>query len=168
MPDPLAYSIRPTRDPAHFAAGARMMMTTDPWIRLGFTYEACLQAFDGPCKEIYILESGGDLAGFVILQVCGSFSGYIQTLCVAGRFRGQGLGRELLRFSEERIHQLSPNVFICVSDFNEPARTLYEAWGFELVGTLKNFVRDGVDELLLRKTLGPRMGYIPPGNAEAT
>ncbi len=155
------YIIRLTNDAIHFHQGADMMMTTDPWITLGFNYEQCLQAFEGNSKEIYILEITNEMAGFVILQVCGTFNGYIQTICIKEEYRGKGLGKKLLQFCEERIHQISPNVFICVSEFNERAIQLYYEYGFEYIGTLKDFVKKGFDELLLRKSIGQRLGYHP-------
>jgi hypothetical protein len=36
---------------------------------------------------------------------------------------------------------------------------LYYELGFKLVGELENFVKEGFSELLLRKTVGPRVGY---------
>jgi len=39
------------------------------------------------------------------------------------------------------------------------ALRLYEEVGYALVGTLKDFLVPGFDELLLRKTTGPRQGY---------
>ena len=160
QPDP-EYRIYSTIDPQKFGQGARMMAESEPWITLGIDYDHCLQAFSGPCKEIFIIESESVMKGFVILQVCGTFSGYIQTLCVASGSRGKGLGWKLLEFSEQRIHESSPNVFICVSSFNQEALKLYYSFGFTLVGTLKDFVKAGFDELLLRKTIGPRQGYMP-------
>ena len=50
-------------------------------------------------------------------------------------------------------------VFICVSSFNKGAIRLYNNFGFRLVGELENFVKEGFSELLLRKTVGPRVGY---------
>ena len=98
---------------------ARMMMTTDPWITLGFNYEQCLQAFEGNSKEIYILEITNEMAGFVIIVRCVALSMVIsRTICIKEEYRGKGLGKKLLQFCEERIHQISPNVFICVSEFN--------------------------------------------------
>ncbi|MBS1577805.1 MAG: GNAT family N-acetyltransferase [Bacteroidetes bacterium] len=153
------YTIQQTKDPAHFREGARMMAATDPWITLGMDYENCLPAFEGICKEVYILEKRKEMTGFIVLQVCGSFNGYIQTLCIKEAYRGNGLGKQLLQFAEERIFQSSPNVFICVSVFNEPAKKLYYKSGFQEVGVLKDFIKNGVDELLLRKTIGQRLGY---------
>jgi [ribosomal protein S18]-alanine N-acetyltransferase len=148
-----------TKDPEDISVSALMMSAADPWITLGMNYNQCLEAFEGPCKEIYVVRFGVDIAGFVILQVCGTFSGYIQTICIREDYRGRGIGTKLLKFCEDRILKFSPNVFICVSSFNEGAIKLYYKFGFKLVGELDNFVKKGFTELLLRKTIGPRAGY---------
>jgi ribosomal-protein-alanine N-acetyltransferase len=156
------FLIRLTSDHKEIAVCAAMMSKTDPWITLEMNYEQCLKAFDGECKEIYVVETGNTIAGFVILQICGTFSGYIQTICIDDAYRGKGFGKKLLQFCEERILKFSPNVFICVSSFNKGAIKLYYEFGFKLVGELDNFVKTGFTELLLRKTVGPRVGYKPP------
>lgn len=138
---------------------ALMMAASDPWITLGMNYEQCLVAFDGPCKEIYVAVYKNKIAGFVILQVCGSFKGYIQTIFVSEDFRGRGLGKKILQFCERRILQISPNIFICVSGFNKGAIRLYEQFGFKLVGELTDFIKEGFTELLLRKSVSPIIGY---------
>ena len=51
-------------------------------------------------------------------------------------------------------------MFICVSSFNSGAIKLYYEFGFKLIGEMENFVKEGFTELLLRKTVGPRVGYI--------
>ena len=152
------FSIRLTTDPQNFAFCALMMSKTDPWITLEMNYEQCLKAFEGNHKEIYIVETANETAGFVIIHTCGTFSGYIQTICI-DNYRGRGIGKKLLQFCEERILKFSPNVFICVSSFNKGAIKLYYEFGFKLVGELDNFVKEGFTELLLRKTVGPRVGY---------
>jgi ribosomal protein S18 acetylase RimI-like enzyme len=153
------FAINLTNDPQKLEVCALMMSTTDPWITLGMNYDQCLKAFDGSYKEIYVVEIENEIAGFVIIQICGTFSGYIQTICMSEAYRGQGLGTKLLQFCEERILKFSPNVFICVSSFNKGATKLYYDFGFMLVGELENFVKEGFTELLLRKTVGPRVGY---------
>ena len=153
--------IRQTTDPKEFEVCARMMSLTDPWITLHMDFDLCMAAFDGSYKEIYIIDAENVIAGFVILQVAGTFSGYIQTICINEQFRGQGLGRKLLGFCEERILKFSPNVFICVSSFNKGALKLYQNFGFKLIGEMDNFVREGYSELLLRKSAGARVGYKP-------
>ena len=94
------------------------------------------------------------ILGFIVLQMGGVFKGYIQSICVSSEIRRSGLGSALIQFAEERIFSISPNVFMLVSSFNEKAARLYLRLGYEKIGTLKNFVVDGFDEFLLRKTIG--------------
>ncbi len=154
-------TIRAAKGEKDIEVCAAMMAASDPWITLEMTYAQCLPAFDGPCKEVYIAEYEHEIAGFVIIQTGGTFKGYIQTLCVAEAYRGKGFGTKILQFCEERILQMSPNIFICVSAFNKGAIKLYEAFGFVLVGELPNFVKQGFTELLMRKTTGAMLGYKP-------
>jgi ribosomal protein S18 acetylase RimI-like enzyme len=84
-----------------------------------------------------------------MIDMHGLLRGYVQTLCVRVDGRGRGLGSDLLRWAEERIFRDSPKVFICVSSFNAGARRLDDRLGFELVGTLRELLVSGHDELLL-------------------
>lgn len=151
--------IQLTNDPQKYGICAKMMSTSDPWITLKIDYDQCLRAFDGISKEVYIIEIENLIAGFVILQTSGTFKGYIQTICIDEDYRGIGLGKQLLHFCEDRILNISPNIFICVSSFNKGAIRLYEEFGFKLIGKLDNFVKDGFTELLYRKSFGPIAGY---------
>ena len=148
-----------TSNPGDFAVCARMMAVTNPWITLGLGYDDCLKAFDGPFKEVFLLKQSGTIIGFVIMQTQGTFKGYIQTLCIDAAHRGAGYGTYILQFCQDRILQYSPNIFICVSSFNHGAIQLYTRFGFELVGELKDFVKKGFTELLMRKTVGAIVGY---------
>jgi ribosomal protein S18 acetylase RimI-like enzyme len=152
-------AIHQTLDPLVYSVCAIMMEKTDPWITLQLDYHQCLKAFEGPSKEVWVVQIDKEVAAFVILQMGGTFKGYIQTICVDEAFRSKGIGKRLLQFCEERILKISPNIFICVSSFNKGAIRLYEEFGFKLVGKLDNFVKEGFTELLLRKTFGPMVGY---------
>lgn len=148
--------IRPATQ-AEYRICAEMMTQTDPWATLKMDVQQCLNAFQGPCKDIFAADVRDHLVGFVIIQTSGTFRGYIQTLCVAEDFRGQGVGRKLLEFAEENIKTYSSNLFICVSDFNESALKLYLNFGFEKIGLLPDLVKKGFTEILLRKSFGPMM-----------
>lgn len=130
---------------------AANMATSDPWITLEIGQSQCRKAFDGECKEIFSVWYQQHLAGFVILQMCGTFRGYIQTLMVFPEFQGKGIVNEILEFCELHIHQVSPNVFMCVSAFNARARAVYQKYGFKEVGVLTDFLKNGFDEILLWK-----------------
>jgi ribosomal protein S18 acetylase RimI-like enzyme len=144
-----------TNDPRHFDICAGMMAAQDPWQALGMDWENCRTAFEGSFREVHILTLDSAILAFVIIQPYGTFRGYIQTLCVHPDFQRKGLGKILLGYCETEIGRYSPNIFICVTEFNTGAHELYRKSGFEPVGELKNFLRSGVSEILLRKTRGP-------------
>jgi ribosomal protein S18 acetylase RimI-like enzyme len=87
--------------------------------------------------------------------MAGPFTGYIQTVAVATEERGRGLGARLVAHAEERIFRDSPNVFLCVSTFNDGARRLYERLGYREVGELTDYLVRGHGEVLMRKSRGP-------------
>ena len=160
MPTPEEYVvIEQTIAPSDFATCAKIMSRTDPWITLGMDAEDCLKAFQGVYREVFVLRKGNEIAGFFIIQPQGSFKGYIQTIAVAEGYRGKGYGTRILKFCEDRILKYSPNIFICVSSFNQGALNLYTRFGFEKVGELKDFIKIGYTEILLRKTVGPVSNY---------
>jgi ribosomal protein S18 acetylase RimI-like enzyme len=131
---------------------ARLMTSSEPWITLGIPFEIARAVLADPAREGYAVRDDRGVAGFMVLDMRGLVSGYIQILCVRSDCRGQGLGSLLIRWAERRIARDSPNVFICVSSFNADARRLYERLGFEPVGVLRNLIVSGHDEILLRKT----------------
>ena len=148
-------TIRRLATDAEAEACARLMASSEPWVTLGRTHDASLAIIRDPSREVYVaLDARGAIAGLLILFLAGPFTGYLQTVCVAPESQGQGLGHRLIAFAERRIGEVSPNVFLCVSDFNPRARALYERLGYQLVGELTDFLVQGHAELLYRKTRG--------------
>jgi ribosomal protein S18 acetylase RimI-like enzyme len=154
-------AFRPVASETERQACARMMASMDPWVRLGRDYATCLRMLSNPDKELTVAAGHEGVDGFILVDMHGPFAGYIQLLCVRAAAQRHGLGQALVGWAEERINRVSPNVFICVSSFNTRARTLYERLGYEYVGTLKNFVVAGYDEILLRKSIGPLSTFTP-------
>jgi ribosomal-protein-alanine N-acetyltransferase len=134
---------------------ARLMASSEPWLTLGRDYEASLRVLQDPTREVYVARDQEGLAGFIILCLTGAFVGYIQTVLVQSERRGQGLGTRLIQFAEQRIRKESPNVFMCVSSFNDDARRLYQRLGYQVVGELTDYIVSGHSEILLRKSWGP-------------
>ena len=155
MPAASPITIRRMRGSAQARACARIMASSDPWLKLKRTFHQNLRLLLDPTKEVYIAFCGRILSGFVVLHVTGPFSGYLQCIAVAPESRGHGLGRQLIRFAEERMFRESPNVFLCVSSFNDQARRLYARLGYRRVGEFKDYIVKGHSEILMRKTLGP-------------
>jgi [ribosomal protein S18]-alanine N-acetyltransferase len=133
---------------------ARLMSNSEPWMALSRGFEESVALLENPQKEIYVARAAGNLLGFLILDLNGPFTGYVQTIGVAPGARGKGLGTKIVAFAEQRIFQNSPNVFMCVSSFNARARNLYQRLGYEVIGELKDYIVPGHSEFLLRKTIG--------------
>lgn len=153
-------SIAPLSDEAEAESCAHIMAHSEPWLTLGRSFEASLQIIRDPTREVYVAHDEHGVTGFLILCMTGALVGYIQTVCVDARVRGQGLGSTLLEFAERRILRVSPNIFMCVSSFNQGARRLYERLGYNVVGELTDYIVEGHSEILLRKTVGPMTTFV--------
>ena len=147
--------IRPLADDAEAQTCATIMGTSDPWITLGRTFDRCLAVARDTELERYVAIDNGEVVGFILVSMRGTFTGYVKSIAVREDWRGRGLGSALLAFAEQRIFRDTPNVFICVSSFNPRAQAFYARAGYEVVGDLRDFIARGYDERLLRKTIGP-------------
>jgi ribosomal protein S18 acetylase RimI-like enzyme len=147
--------IEPLSSPLQAEQCARIMSTTDPWLTLGRGFDECLKVVSDPDREIYVATDETGVTGFLILQMRGTFVGYIQTVAVRADQRRQGLGTTLIEFAEERIFRDHPNVFMCVSSFNPRAKELYLRLGYSEIGEIPDFIVRGHSEILLRKTIAP-------------
>ncbi len=156
---PAELSITPLENEAEARACAQLMATSEPWITLGRSFATSLAIVQDPSREVYLARDKSGIAGFLVLCMTGAFIGYVQTVCVDHRCRGEGLGSRLLAFAEQRILRVSPNIFMCVSSFNHSARRLYERLGYKVIGELTDYLVQGHSEILLRKTVGPLGGY---------
>jgi ribosomal protein S18 acetylase RimI-like enzyme len=147
--------IRPLQGAIEARICAEMMANSEPWITLKRGFEFNLKLLEDRTREVYVAVSGEAITGFVVLNLLGPLRGYIQTLAVMPDWRSKGVGRKLMAFAEERIFREGPNVFLCVSSFNNEAQRFYKRLGYEQVGEFKDYVVKGYAELLMRKTTGP-------------
>lgn len=152
---PPDLNIRPLRRPDEASIAAELMAGSDPWRTLQRDHKDCLTALLDPGREVYAAATGQNLIGVLALHLAGLLNGYIAVVAVHPDWRCVGLGSRLVQFAEDRIFRQSPNVFLCVSSFNEHAQRLYARLGYERVGELKDYVVTGHSEFLLRKTKGP-------------
>jgi ribosomal protein S18 acetylase RimI-like enzyme len=145
-------------------ACAQLMATSEPWVTLRRDYETSLEILRDPSREVYVAVrvDAADVVGFVIVNMRGAFVGYLQTVAVREDWRGRGLGTRLIAFAERRIFRDAPNVFMCVSSFNERARALYDRLGYEVIGEMRDYVVRGHSEWLLRKSIAPLTDWTTP------
>jgi len=157
---PVTLALEHLRGAADIDACAKIMVTSEPWITLGRTMEALRPVIGDPAKEVHLVRDAKGIAGFVILDMRGPLSGYVQTIAVRADRRGSGLGAALLSAVEARVYRQCANVFLCVSSFNPGAQRFYQRMGYERIGTWRQYVVAEHDEILMRKTIGPVRTFI--------
>jgi ribosomal protein S18 acetylase RimI-like enzyme len=103
----------------------------------------------------YQVRSGPALAGAVVI-CCPWLAGpYLQLLAILPAHQNRGIGGSVLSWFETEARDHFRNLWLCVSAFNIAAQRFYVRHGFERVATLDGLLRDGEDELLMRKRLVP-------------
>jgi ribosomal protein S18 acetylase RimI-like enzyme len=145
---------RATGDDARWAAG--VLSSSDPWVTLGRGFDACLAACTSAMDVLEVAEIGGERCGLVLVRPAGlAGAPYIVSIAVVPAFRSRGVGAALLDHVEGTYRGRSRHLFLCVSSFNPRARRFYERHGFAAAGTLKAFLIDDADEILMHKRLAP-------------
>jgi ribosomal-protein-alanine N-acetyltransferase len=151
----ISVEIRKLRHEEEARSCARLMADSEPWIALQRTYENSLRMLNDPSREVYVARVKNEFVGFIVLIMSGALVGFIQTLGIEPEWRNKGIGSRMLKFAEEMIFKRAPNVFMCVSSFNDKAQRLYIRLGYEVIGELKDYIVPGHSEILLRKSVAP-------------
>ena len=126
-----------------------------PWAHYAIPPTTLAENFKLPGVAVasYRIECGGETAGAVAVRPMWLMGPYLQMLAVLPSFQGQGIGGRVVVWFEAEARITARNAWMCVSAFNPGAQRLYRAHGFEPVATLDGLVREGDDELLMRKRL---------------
>jgi ribosomal protein S18 acetylase RimI-like enzyme len=132
-----------------------IMLDTDPYTRLGYTEDTCLDTAISALEEgwAWVAVSSGKIVGFVLFRVFDGFplGGYVRAIAVDETYRGRGVGSILLRVAEEKIFKYRRNVFLLVSSFNKDAQRFYRSRGYEVVGEIRDALVRGESEIIMRK-----------------
>jgi ribosomal protein S18 acetylase RimI-like enzyme len=126
-----------------------------PWAHYALDGAAMAESFKSTASATvrYQVECDGKLAGVVLIRPVWLAGPYLQLLAVQPAYQGQGIGALLLAWYEAEVRGQARNLWLCVSSFNTEAQRFYLAHGFECIATLEALIRDGDDELLMRKQL---------------
>jgi ribosomal protein S18 acetylase RimI-like enzyme len=138
---------------AHRLAEAFAAM--EPWSRYPFSPLA-LASYLGRRETHaprFTLLVGDNIAGAVGLQIDWLRGPYLQFLGILSEHQDQGLGTLILSWMEHEAQPGARNLWVCASDFNDRAIRFYERHGFARMARLDSLVKDGCDEVLLRKRL---------------
>ena len=133
---------------------ARLMATSEPWMTLQRDLDGCRQVLNRPGTELFTAcDQKSRALGFILLAPYGlAGSPYIASIGVSPDARGQGVGSQLMQFTEQHFHDRS-HLFLLVSSFNSRAQHFYREHGYELIGELKDYIVAGHSELIFHKRL---------------
>ena len=154
-------NIRPVRGASEARLCAAFIAGSEPWLTLRFGEEEMFRRLTDPSRDVHVAERENQIVGALILYLAGPLNGYVGTVAIHPAWQNRGFGGELMRFAEDRIFRQSPNVFLFVSSFNHRAQEFYKRIGYERIGEVKDFVVRGHSEILMRKTKGPLMDFVP-------
>jgi ribosomal-protein-alanine N-acetyltransferase len=140
---------------------ALQMSKSEPWITLKRRYNDVVNLINDETSELHLARSGNEMIGFAIIKLRGAFVGYVQSIVIKPQHRNRGVGIAFMKYLEERIFAEQPNVFICVSSFNQEAKKLYEKLGYRVIGEIEDYIVRGHSEILLRKSRGPLSEFKP-------
>lgn len=157
----MSVTLQPIATQAEIEACATMMNATEPWITIKRSFDEMVKVLSNPITQNYAVKVGSETVGYIRITVQGVLVGYINTLVIGSRWQGRGYGSQAIKEAEKMIFKQFPNVFIMSSSFNPRAVKLYQNLGYDVIGELKDYAISGHSEILLRKTIGPMMGFKP-------
>jgi len=119
-----------------------------PWSRGAFLYEI----EQNRVARCWVLRDGDAVVAYLCLWEIGEEL-HVTNIAVDPRLRRRGLARQLLTaiLDDGRSRQLR-SVTLEVRPTNEEARTLYESFGFKVVGRRKGYYYDTGEDALIMET----------------
>lgn len=108
---------------------------------LGDAHNDILVACDGdkPCGVAWVIKDGGFAR-----------SPYLRLIAIDKIHQRNGVGLDLMKELEQR-HLKDKGFFLLVTSTNSQARSFYEALGYSSLGELKDFVKEGMTEVIYYK-----------------
>lgn len=102
-------------------------------------------------NPVFVAEENGELTGYVMCQIRQADGAaqqpvktlYVDDLCVSGKHRGRGIGRQLMEHAREYAREKScHNLTLHVWEGNPAARAFYDSMGMETQYTCLEWVLD--------------------------
>lgn len=128
----------------------RRMFPEDAWSEQAMRSELAGQ----PDQRHYVVaEADGEVVAYAGLAAAG-LEGDVQTIAVLPGYQGRGIGAALVgTLLDEAARRGCTDVFLEVRADNPRARSLYEWYGFERVGTRRGYYQpSNTDALIMRLT----------------
>ncbi len=124
--------------------------TDSPWSKADFEYE-----INQPHTFYLGVEEDGKLIGYAglgIMGIPGDTDCEIRTIGVDPDYQRRGVGRLIMDNLIHVADQLSAPIFLEVRTDNDPAKAMYESYGFVILGLRKNYYQpSGADAFTMKR-----------------
>ena len=139
---------------------AARLATLDPWARMGRSPAAFAVAMTRPMAATFrfALRLDGRPVGYLALRHPFMRGPYVETIALFDEGRGRGFARAIVDWMAREVAAEASNIWLCVTDWNTPARAAYAALGFVEIGPVPDVAMTGQTEIFMRKVLGPPIG----------
>lgn len=147
-------ALRPI-DPSEAPALAARVVAIDPWARLGLPAAAMAERMTRPSPgpHRFVVERDGAVVGYVAVRHPFMRGPYLETIAIFPEAARRGLGRRVIEWMVREVEGLEANLWLCVTEWNAPARAAYAALGFVEIGPIPDLVAPGQSEIFMRKPL---------------
>ena len=137
---------------------AAWMVETPLWQRYGLTVERAIANFEKALTAgdwLFTADADTPACGFAWVVPNGAFgrSPYLRMFGVRESAQRSGVGTALLNVVESRAAEVSDDIYLLVTNFNEHAQSFYKRHGYEQIGAIPGYVVPSITELIFRKRL---------------
>lgn len=132
---------------------AEGLAAIDPWARVGRRPADFHAALTKPLAATFrfSIRLDGNCVGALVLRYPFLRGPYVELIGLFPQARGRGIARRVVEWMEHEVAAEATNLWLCVTDWNAPARAVYTALGFSEVGLLPELAADGTTEIFMRK-----------------
>jgi ribosomal protein S18 acetylase RimI-like enzyme len=105
-------------------------------------------------REVIVAEISGNLIGYLRLEYLWSVIPYIGLIRVLAEHRGKGVGKAMLRYTEQYLREKGYGALYSSSQVNEEeAQGWHRKVGFKECGMIAGINEGGIGEVFFRKQL---------------
>lgn len=117
-----------------------------PW-----SYSLFLSELSNRVASYFVALFEGRVIGYIGLWILWE-EGHITTFAIHPKYRGRGFGKRLFQYALEYARSCGCRyILLEVRTSNTRAQTLYQKFGFRVIGVRARYYADGEDALVMRK-----------------
>lgn len=136
---------------------AERLATLDPWASMGRPAASFVAYMTRPMAAThrFAVRLDGRPVGFLSLRWPFMRGPYIETIALFPEAQRRGFARRIVEWIGREVAGEATNIWLCVTEWNAPARAAYAAMDFVEIGPIPDVALVGQTEIFLRKVLGP-------------